>query len=145
MKDAKGYDFKSSISLLNCQGKEHPSQAQLTTQDMQWLKPENVKSQVRDRLNGRFRLLMNETLDANIKIEKLAAEPEAFIMHKSRNFLNKIMTQSDLSKKFIARDKHYARLKETGRAWTSQESVKDISSEFEQPKSNTNMIIEDMN
>ena len=96
-------------------------------------------------MNGRFRLLMNETLDWNTKIEKLAAEPEAFLMHKCRNFLHKINTQSDLSKKLIARDRHYSLLKATGRAWTSQEPARDRSSEFEERNSKMNMTIADMN
>lgn len=47
---------------------------------------------------------MNDSLDWGTKIEKLAAEPEAFLMHKSRNFLLKIQNQREFSKKMNEKD-----------------------------------------
>ena len=50
----------------------------LNANDMQWLHPETVRRQVRDRLAGRFKLIVNEDIGWEPKIVMLAAEPEVF-------------------------------------------------------------------
>ena len=43
-----------------------------------------------EKLKGRFRLRINNSLPMNKKIEAYANEKVAFYLHKSRNFIHKI-------------------------------------------------------
>ena len=47
----------------------------------------------REKLRGRFKLMINKSLNRNTKIGKFANEPNSFYLHKQRNFLRKIDNQ----------------------------------------------------
>ena len=45
---------------------------------------------MREKLKGKFKLMINKKLDRSTKIQKYANEPISFYLHKNRNFLRKI-------------------------------------------------------
>lgn len=48
---------------------------------------------MREKLKGKFKLMINKQLDRHTKIEKYANEPISFYLHKNRNFLRKLDNQ----------------------------------------------------
>ena len=47
-----------------------------------------------EKIKGRFSLIINKTLPMQKQIEKFANEPDAFYLHKNRNFIEKLQNKS---------------------------------------------------
>jgi hypothetical protein len=46
--------------------------------------------ETKEKMAGKFDLMINEKLPMSIKIQKYGLDPVAFYLHKNRNFLKKI-------------------------------------------------------
>lgn len=61
--------------MAGAKEEDEANKRMLNASDMQWLDPETVRKQVRDRVAGRFKIMVNEDIGWEPKIVMLAAEP----------------------------------------------------------------------
>ena len=50
----------------------------------------NKRKMLKDKLQGRYDLMINKGLPFNKKIQKFAADPHAFHLHKRRDFCERL-------------------------------------------------------